>query len=152
MTIDPHIETLPAWVSAGERTVVAMTELRVAFPAAFGKVAEAVGRAGGQIGGPAYARYFGMPTDTVDVEIGFAIDRTLDLPGLVVTEHPETRAVVATHQGPYELLSQSYEEITAWFSGQELPLEESMFEFYDSPPEEDPATTITRIVFPLSDD
>ena len=81
-----------------------------------------------------------------------AIDRTLDLPGLVVTEHPETRAVVATHQGPYELLSQSYEEITAWFSGQELPLEESMFEFYDSPPEEDPATTITRIVFPLSDD
>lgn len=151
MSTNPRIDILPAWISAGERQVVAMASLGEVFPATFGKVAQEVAAAGGQILGPAYARYFGMPTDTVDVEIGFAIDQTLELPGLDVTENPETRAVVGTHVGPYDTLDQSYGEIMGWIADQGVDLTESMFEFYDSPPEVDPAETITRIVFPLAE-
>jgi hypothetical protein len=37
-----------------------------------------------------------------------------------------------------------------WLAQQHLKLADSMLEFYDSPPEVDPAQTVTRMVFPLA--
>lgn len=129
-----------------------MAELPDIFGKAFGEVAEAVGRCGAAVVGPAYGRYFGMPGETVDVEIGFGIDRVVDAPGrLLITEHPETRAAVGTHIGPYDQLEGAYGEFMPWLAGQDLSLAEDMFEFYDSDPEVDPAATVTRIVFPIVD-
>lgn len=149
MSVNPRIETIDAWLAAGIREIVPMHELSRVFPEAFQKVAQAVAAAGGQLTGPAYACYFGAPTDVVDVEIGFGIDRRLQLIGMTVTAWPATRAIVGTHVGPYDELPQSYEEIMAWLGPQELELTDYMWEFYDSPPETDQAETITRVVFPL---
>ena len=76
MTVNPRIENLPAWVSAGVRQVAAMAELPEIFPKAYQQVAGAIAAAGGELRGPAYAHYFGMPSDTVDVEIGFLVNVT----------------------------------------------------------------------------
>jgi effector-binding domain-containing protein len=127
-----------------------MAELQQAFPATFQEVAAKVSAAGGTVLGPAYARYFGMPADTVDVEIGFRIDRPLPVPDLAVNENPAVQAAVGTHVGPYELLEKSYAEVMPWLAQQHLKLADSMLEFYDSPPEVDPAQTVTRVVFPLA--
>lgn len=151
MDVNPKIETLPAWVSAGRRQVVPMAELPDVFPKVYGDVAEAAATAGVALVGPAYALYFGMPGDTVDVEIGFGIDRVSDVPGLVVTERPETRAAVGTHVGPYSELGAAYEKFMPWLAEQRLQLTNDMFEFYDSEPDEPPESTITRMVFPLAD-
>ena len=148
--LNPRLETLEPWVSAGLREMVSMTELQEVFPAVFEQVATKVAKAGGRVIGPAYARYFGMPDDTVDVEIGFGIDRPVEVPDLVVSEHPKVQAAVATHVGPHELLEKSYAELMPWLAGQHLKLAESMLEFYDSPPEVDPAQAVTRMVFPLA--
>jgi effector-binding domain-containing protein len=149
MSVNPRIVTIDAWLAAGIRQIVPMHELSRVFPAVYQQVAEEVATSGGQVRGPAYACYFGMPTDVVDVEIGFGIDRELPLDGMTVTAWPSTRAVVGTHVGPYDGLAASYDEIGAWLSRQSLDLTDYMWEFYDSPPEVDPAETVTRIVFPL---
>lgn len=128
-----------------------MAELPDAFGEAFGEVAEAVGRSGAAVIGPAYACYFGMPAETVDVEIGFGIDRVVDVPELAVSEHPATRAAVATHIGPYDQLAGAYGEFMPWLAEQKLTLAGHMFEFYDSDPQVDPAATVTRMVFPIID-
>lgn len=147
--VNPHLETVGPWVSAGVRQVVPMGDLKDVFAASFQNVAGAVTAAGGQLVGPAYGCYFGMPTDVIDVEIGFGIDRVVVASGLNVTEQPATQAVVGTHVGPYDDLSQSYQELMPWFEQQDLELADIMWEFYDSPPETDPAQTVTRMVFPL---
>ena len=147
--VNPHLETLGPWISAGVRHVVSMVELKDVFPADFQRVGEAVHAAGGKVVGPAYGRYYGMPTEVVDVEIGFGIDQAVDGPGLTVAEQPATRAVVGTHVGSYDQLPESYDELMTWLQGQDLELADSMWELYDSPPDTDPAQTVTRIVFPL---
>lgn len=148
--LNPHLETIEPWVSAGIRQVVPMSELHWVFPSVFQEVAAQVAAAGGKVTGPAYARYYGMPADTVDVEIGFGIDRPVAAANLAVSENPAVEAAIGTHIGPYELLEQSYNELMPWLAGQHLHLADSMLEFYDSPPEVDPAQTVTRLVFPLA--
>ena len=148
--LNPHLETIEPWVSAGIRRLVPMEHLQEAFPAAFEEVMAKVSDAGGRPVGPAYARYFGMPADAVDVEIGFGIDRPVTAGDLVVSENPAVQAAVGTHVGPYELLEKSYAEMMPWLAEQHLKLADSMLEFYDSPPDVDPAQTVTRMAFPLA--
>lgn len=146
---DPEVETIEAWVSAGIRQVVPMAELSTAFPDTYRKVAGLVSGSGGQLVGPAYGCYFGMPSDVVDVEIGFGIDRTIEAPDLTVTAQPAVRAVVATHVGSYDQLSDTYEKLMPWLEQQDLDLADHMWEFYDSEPETPPEECVTRIVFPV---
>lgn len=148
--VDPHIEELGAWVSLGVRQSVPRTRLHDLFGPTYETVATAATRAGAQVVGPAYAEYFGMPTDTVDVEIGFGVDRAVEVEGMVVARRPAVRAVVGTHVGPYDKLEESYAELLPWLELEGVELGESMLEFYASPPGTDPASTVTRLVFPLS--
>lgn len=143
-----HVETIDSWVSAGIRQVVPMKDITQAFDKGFGDVAAALGAAGLVPAGPAYARYYGMPTEVVDVEIGFGIHAPADAPGLTVTEHPATSAVVGTHIGPYDELRISYDTLPGWLVEHPTELSQNMFEFYDSDPGADPPTT--RMVFPLA--
>lgn len=147
---DPHFENLDAWVSAGIRQTVPMAGLPAAFGSTYEKVAAAVAEAGGRVVGPAYGEYFGVPTDVVDVEIGFGIDRALDVPGVSIVERPVTRAVVATHVVPYETLQDSYAELMPWLELEQAELGESMFEWYLTGPETDPSAMVTKLVFPLA--
>lgn len=148
--VEPHISQLEPWISLGIRKTVPTAELPATFGRTYEVVAEAAQRAGATCVGPAYAEYFGMPTDTVDVEIGFGIDSPVTVPGMTTTERPGTRAVVATHVGPYDQLAQSYAELMPWLEMQSPELTESMFEFYDSEPDAAPEQTVTRLVFPLA--
>ncbi len=147
--VNPHLDTIAPWISAGIRRTVATAELATVFPDTYQQVAAAAGRAGAQLVGPAYGCYFGMPSDVVDVEIGFGIDSEADIPDLIVTAHPAQRAVVATHTGPYDKLHETYDALMPWLAEQDLDLSDAMWELYESPPETDPAETVTRIVFPL---
>ncbi len=147
---EAHIETLAPWVSLGVHRTAQMADLHEVFGAAFEAVAKAAADAGAKPAGPAYAEYFGEPTDTVDVEIGFGIDHLVDVAGMVATDRPATQAVVATHVGPYDKLSETYAELMPWLETRHLALTDSMFEFYDTGPEVAPEAAVTRVVFPLA--
>ena len=147
--VNPHQEAMPAWVRAGIRVQVPMAELHQAFGPIFEKVSQSVTDGGSDIIGPAYACYFGEPTDVVDVEIGFGISEPVEAEGILVTQVPATDAVVGTHIGPYEQLEDSYEQLVPWMVSNDIDLADHMYELYDSMPGADPSSQITRMVFPL---
>jgi effector-binding domain-containing protein len=147
--VNPHLEVMPAWVRAGIRVQVPMAELHETFGPVYEKVSQAVTFGGGDIIGPAYACYFGEPTEVVDVEIGFGIAEPVISEDLIVTQVPSAEVVVGIHIGPYEQLEDSYEKLVPWMVDNDIDLADHMYELYDTMPGEDPAGPITRLVFPL---
>ena len=66
----------------------------------------AVPEAGGQVSGPPFGWYHGVPTDVVDVSAGFPVAGDVHPTdgGVVVEERPGGRAVVAVHVGSYDTI------------------------------------------------
>lgn len=144
----------PAQMVAVIRKDMAMGELGAFFPEAFGAVAAAVERAGGSVVGPPFGWYHGMPTERVDVAVGFPV---ADLPEgalegeVVVLERPGGLAAAALHIGPMDDLGATYRELEAWLRDRQLDRAEHAWEEYLSDPtaEPDPTMWQTRIVWPL---
>src|SRR5690349_7260908 len=89
------------------RERVRMDELPAFFDRTFGSVMAAVQRQGATPAGPPFARYHGMPGETVDVEAGFPITGTFTTAdGVLAGTLPETDALEAIHTGPYDALQQ----------------------------------------------
>ncbi len=147
--LNPHLEVTPEWTRAGLRQQIPIEDLAESFGPVFSRVSELISTEGTDIIGPAYACYFGMPAEVVDVEIGFGVDQPFPSAELSVTSVPLGEAVVATHYGPYTELETSYQELMPWLESQILELDDHMYEFYDTMPDA-PEGAITRLVFPLA--
>jgi effector-binding domain-containing protein len=135
------------------RERVPMDQLTRFFDRAFSSIMAAAQKQGRQLAGPPFAKYYGMPTETVDVEAGFPLTEPID-DGNGVTSGtlPGGRVVEAVYVGPYEALSTTYQEIAQWMQEQGLVPAEFMWESYLSDPrtEPDPATWRTKIVWPVA--
>jgi effector-binding domain-containing protein len=113
----------------------------------------AVATQGVAITGPPFGFYPRMPSDTVEVVVGFPVAAPIAADGEVEPfTLPGGRAVTATHVGPYEELENTYAELLAWTTAEGLTLAEGMWESYLSDPsaEPDPSTWRTLIVWPLA--
>lgn len=149
--VSPHIERIAGWISVGVRQQVQMAELPTVFGPAFERVSAAVTAAGVTITGPAYACYFGTPTEVVDLEIGFGVGSSMKSGEVTVTRVPAVEAVVGTHNGTYDRLADSYDQMIPWMAEHKIVVADHMYEFYDvMPDDESRATAITRLVFPLA--
>lgn len=150
---DIRIIDLPAQATAGVRRQVRMDELSSVFDRTFQQVAAALMEAGVSPAGAPYARYRGMPAETVDVEIGFPVAEAFVASGeLVVDALPAVRAVESVHVGSYDTLADAYGRMEAFVKEKGLTTLDQSWEMYEAGPESDPdpATWRTRIVFPLT--
>jgi effector-binding domain-containing protein len=132
-----------------------MTGLSDFFGRAFGAVMAAAQAQHASPTGPPFALYHGMPTDTVDVEAGFPITPNFTGSGdVVATKLPESDAFEAMHRGPYDRLQETYALILERMSAEGKTPSDTMWEFYLSDPEKDPdpATWLTRVVWPVQQD
>ncbi len=101
--------------AAAIRAEVPMAELRSVFDRAFGAVMAAVGKQGVSITGPPFGFYPRMPTETVEVVVGFPVSGPVTPDGEVVPfELPGGPAISGVHVGPYERLEQCYSDLEAW--------------------------------------
>jgi effector-binding domain-containing protein len=134
------------------RERVPMDQLRAFFDRAFSATMAALQKQGRQPVGPPFAKYYGMPTKTVDVEAGFPVSAPIhDDAGVAGGELPGGRAVEAIHVGPYEELSRTYQEVDRWMRERGLTPAEFMWESYLSDPdrEPDPKTWRTQLMLPV---
>ena len=145
------LEEVPATTVATLRRTVPVADLPGFFDSAFSHVAGAVADAGGEVGPPPFGWYHGMPTDTVDVSVGFPVVGDVhELGGGVgLHERPAVRAAVGIHVGPYDGLGATYARMQQWVAEQGLAASGEMWEEYLSPPEGDPSTWRTRVVIPV---
>ena len=146
------IETVDPQPAAVVRAEVPMAELRDVFDRGFPAVLQAVQSQGVAIVGPPFGYYPRMPGETVAVLVGFPVAGPITAQDDVEPfELPGGPAVTGTHVGPYETMTQTYEQLMAWTTDEGLTLAAGMWESYLSDPgaEPDPATWRTLIVWPL---
>lgn len=141
---------VPSETVAVVRSVVPAERLSVFFADAFGRVADAVPVAGGQVAGPPFAWYHGMPGETFDVSAGFPVSGDVHVPdgGVHVLEREGGRAVMAVHEGAYERLGETWGELARSLRSDDSPRED-FWEEYLTEPTGDPSQLRTRLVQPL---
>jgi effector-binding domain-containing protein len=159
---DPEIIELQPQPTAAVRVTQPMAELDLAsaFDRGIPLVAERVVAAGGSLAGPPYGRYHVFGRDVVDVEIGYPVGATPDLPPLADcsmgdvgrSELPGGPVARATHLGSYDALSSTYDALHDWIHAQP-GYDDSVgaWESYVDDPTatDDPATVRTEIFWPL---
>jgi effector-binding domain-containing protein len=140
--------------TAGVRERVPMAELTEFFGRAFGQTMAALEAQGVHPAGPPFGKYYGSPTDVVDVEAGFPVTAAISPAGEVRPGTlPAGRVVEAVHVGPYDTMTSTYAEVEEFIAGAGLVAGPVMWESYLTGPEEhpDPATWQTQICWPVSD-
>ena len=147
------VKTIDRQPAAVVRAEVPMEEIRSVFDRGFGEVMRVAAAQGVAITGPPFGFYPRMPSDTVEVAVGFPVSAPVT-PDDDVTpfELPGGRAVTGIHVGSYESLETSYRELTEWAAAEGHSLAGHMWESYLTDPgaEPDPATWQTRITWPLA--
>lgn len=136
------------------REKVPMNELPEFFGRAYGAVMSAAQQQGVQLAGPPFGRYLNMPTDSVDVEAGFPVSAPITASGGVAAGTlPACQAFEATHTGPYDTLSTTYDAIQDRMTEEGFNPAGSMWEYYLSDPatEPDSSTWKTLVVWPVAE-
>ena len=101
--------------TAGIRRVVPADEISTFFDFAYTAVVQAIQEQGASIAGPAFARYFSIPSTTFDLEAGFPTDVPIKGEGDVVADWlPAGRAARAVHFGPYDRLPETWDHLHSW--------------------------------------
>jgi effector-binding domain-containing protein len=147
------VETIDRQPAAAVRAEVPMSELRTAFDRGFSEVMRVAEAQGVAITGPPFGFYPRMPTDTVEVAVGFPVSAPVTPDGDVIPfELPGGRVVTGIHVGTYDSLEATYRELTEWAAARGHSLADNMWESYLTDPgaEPDPAAWQTRINWPLA--
>ena len=151
---DFELIELPEQATVVRRAQLPTSELSTFFRSVYGDVWEALTRQGLRVVGEPFAAYHGMPSDTVDVEAGVAVEGTFTGDGDVqASVLPAVRAAVATHVGPYEGLGETWTALQEWAVAHGHKQARDMFwETYLTDPREepDPAAWRTRLVLPVT--
>ena len=134
----------PTVVTAYEQTTAVMhgampvTEMVNFFDRSFRRIPEVVGEQGVEIVGPAFARFHQPPTDTVDLEVGFATATPItDVGEVVAGSLPGGRVARLVHHGPYEQLGSSWARLQSWLYDNGITPGDAMWELYVTEPSPD---------------
>lgn len=150
---DIAVTDQPEQPAAVVRAIVALDGLPDFFGRSYHAIMAAVTDQGCQLAGPPFAKYYGMPTDRVDLEAGFPIAGPFAATGDVQPGSlPAGRCYEATHTGPYDTLEQTYNLILEQIGKDGATPSDVMWEYYLSDPEQepDPAKWQTRVCWPVA--
>ena len=148
------VRDTPAFHALVMRRRVPRDEIAAALaeclPAVFGYAQ----RHGLAITGPPFARYPEVGMGSLVIEGGVTVaapPSTALSEGIEALTIPAGRAVVAVHRGPYDTLTESYQEIERWMRDRQMSAAGAPWETYLTDPGErpDPATWETEIVQPV---
>ncbi|MCA1780877.1 MAG: GyrI-like domain-containing protein [Dermatophilaceae bacterium] len=154
MDTTPELVTLEPTTAAVLRETVPMSELTDFFDRAFHAVMVTVQAQEVAVTGPPFAIYYGMPTDTVDLAVGFPTATPVSpADGVVAAELPGGRAAQLLHVGPYDQLESAYGRVMAWLSEKDHRPADVMWETYlnEPAPDGDPTANQTLITWPIVD-
>jgi effector-binding domain-containing protein len=145
---DPELVTVAPATTAVVRGKIPMVEIRNFFDASFGALGAALSAQGVGIAGPAFALYHGTPTDTVDLEVGFVTQGTVEPAGDVAAGAlPGGRVARTVHHGSFDGLGDAWARLYEWISAQGLTPDADFWEVYltEPSPDMDPADLRTEL-------
>jgi effector-binding domain-containing protein len=157
---EPRIVELNARPTVAVRVHGTARDIAGMFSDNLPRVFARVSALGATLASPAFGRYHQFSTDDVEVEIGVGVDATPEglapladvEPGDVgASELPAGAAAVATHLGPYNTLSQTYDRLHEWIHAQGREEGPGPWESYVDDPAavKDHSLLRTEVVWPL---
>ncbi|HWQ77944.1 MAG TPA: GyrI-like domain-containing protein [Anaerovoracaceae bacterium] len=118
---------------------------------AYGAIIQYIGEIGEKTEGPAFAAYYSMDMEDLDVEMGFLVPKPI--PGndeIQANVIPAGKQAVYLYKGPYAEMEPAYRAMMAWLDENSYVPTGVSYEFYYNSPEEVPESELlTKIIFPL---
>lgn len=151
MALACEVVERPAVPALVVRTRAPVDQLSQILGPAWGKVLARAESVGAQPSSPPFAAYHNMDMQDLQLEIGFVFDRPIEGDGDVdATELPAGQVVEAVHVGPYDRVSETYEELGRWLETHGYVPAGPAYEYYlNDPAEVQPDELLTRVVMPL---
>ncbi|MGQ4618680.1 GyrI-like domain-containing protein [Nocardia sp. R7R-8] len=152
-TADPELLDVPEVTTAVVRDRVAAAGLRDFFDRSFRILPEVVAGQGATIEGPAFCVYRTDSDAALELEVGFAVDRSLRPERDVRTGClPAGRVARIVHAGGFEGLAAAWERLRSWIDGQGLTAGPLRWEVYliRPTPDMDPAELRTELNWPVA--
>ena len=144
----PELVELSPTITAVIAGVIEMSAIADFFDRSFSTLPAVMEAQGVAPTGPAFARYHGQPSDTVDLEVGFPTDRAVEPDGEVrASDLPGGRAAHLTHLGSFDQLGESWGRLAGWIAEQGLTPTSDIWEVYvtEPSPDMDPADLVTEL-------
>lgn len=118
---------------------------------AYGAIIEYLNEIGEQPLNVAFAAYYNMDMENLDVEMGFPVPKVLPGKGEIKTgEIPAGKQVFYLHKGSYNTMEPAYHAMMQWIEENGyIPTGVSYEFYYNSPGEVDESELLTKIMFPL---
>ncbi|MBN1874956.1 MAG: GyrI-like domain-containing protein [Anaerolineae bacterium] len=133
------------------RTRTPVQELPRVIGEAYGTLMQYLGSSGKFPVGPAFAAYYNMDMQDLDVEMGFPVAESL--PGkntIVAGEMAAGKYASCVHVGPYDSVGPAYTALTQFVQEQGYEPTGVAYEVYLNDPDETPPEKLqTQILFPL---
>ncbi|NLX47107.1 MAG: GyrI-like domain-containing protein [Euryarchaeota archaeon] len=132
------------------RERVRVTEIPAVMSRMFGELYPHLGK-GVECAGPPFALYHSWEGEIMDMEVGFPIKgEGIEAGNVRTIKLPAARAAVATHVGPYENLTDTYNAVMEWMKANGHSPASFMWEEYlNSPQEVPPDQLLTRLYWPI---
>lgn len=133
------------------RTRTAVGNLPQEIGKAFGAVLQYLGEIGENAAGPAFAAYYNMDMENLDVELGFPVSKAIAGKGIVQAGTiPAGKQASFMYKGPYSQMEPAYNAMNAWLGENRHEPTGVVYEFYYNSPMEVPESELlTKVVFLL---
>lgn len=133
------------------RTRIAVANLPQELGKAYGAILQYLGEIGEQAGGAAFAAYYNMDMENLDVEMGFPVSKPVAGKGEIKAGCiPAGKQASCMFKGPYEQMAPVYEAMTAWMNENGHIPTGVCYEFYYNSPMDVPVSELlTKVVFLL---
>ncbi|MET9490568.1 GyrI-like domain-containing protein [Nocardia sp. NPDC006630] len=128
--------------------------LRDFFDTSFRVLPEVVAAQGVAIGGPAFGLYRGVSGESIDLEVGFAVDKAVQPErGVTAGRLPAGRVARVVHAGNFDGLNDTWDRLQAWIGEQGGVAGPVRWEVYHTQPtpDMDPSDLRTELNWLLSD-
>lgn len=128
-----------------------LPEMPATMGQGFATLGQMFAKAKAELAGNPLAHYTDFDATTASFELGFPVLED-DIPalraaGLSIGQTPGGRNMTATHLGPYDTVSRTYDLMTAAMKEQKLSAAKDMWESYLSPPETPPDQIRTEVIW-----
>ncbi len=121
------------------------------FGEVYGAIIGYLNERGEQPVGPAFATYYNMDMDDLDVEAGFPVAQPVPARGeILACALPEGTYAVCHYVGPYDGVSSAYEQLTTFVAQEGYTPSGIAYEWYFDGPEVPPQETRTDVAFPVT--
>ena len=121
------------------------------FGEVYGAIVAYLSERGEEALGPAFATYYNMDMDDMDVEAGFPVAQPVPARGNIQAgELCEGTFAVCHYVGPYDGVSVAYDQLTAFVAEQGYTPSGIAYEWYYDGPETPPEKTRTDVAFPVT--